>query len=100
MRLEADSAYLKVAGLEEPGTRLKGPGNCHPHVATPLVVPPRSSGYAPYDILLPPKRLSKPDTHAALKQAIQEGFKRNKHRYDHIRVLPDLRSQAGWATTN
>ncbi len=41
------------------------------------------------------KRLSEPDKHAGLKQAIRESFERNKHRYGYRRVLLDLRNQ-GW----
>ena len=45
------------------------------------------------------KRLSEPDKHAALKQAIRESFKRNKHRYGYRRVLLDLRNQ-GWVVNH
>ena len=45
------------------------------------------------------KRLSKPDKHAELKQAIRESFERNKHRYGYRRVLLDLRNQ-GWVVNH
>ena len=45
------------------------------------------------------KRLSEPDKHAALKDAIWESFERNKHRYGYRRVLLDLRNQ-GWVVNH
>ena len=45
------------------------------------------------------KRLSQPDKHAALKDAIRESFERNKHRYGYRRVLLDLRNQ-GWVVNH
>ena len=45
------------------------------------------------------QRLSKPDKHAVLKQAIRESFERNKHRYGYRRVLLDLRNQ-GWVVNH
>ena len=45
------------------------------------------------------KRLGEPDKHAALKDAIWESFKRNKHRYGYRRVLLDLRNQ-GWVVNH
>ena len=45
------------------------------------------------------KRLSDPDKHAALKDAIWESFERNKHRYGYRRVLLDLRNQ-GWVVNH
>ena len=45
------------------------------------------------------KRLSDPDKHAALKDAILESFERNKHRYGYRRVLLDLRNQ-GWVVNH
>ena len=45
------------------------------------------------------KRLSEPDKHAALKDAIRESFERNKHRYGYRRVLLDLRNQ-GWVVNH
>ncbi|MDV2415403.1 IS3 family transposase [Corynebacterium kefirresidentii] len=41
------------------------------------------------------KRLEKPDKHAAVKQTILGSIGRNKHRYGHRQVLPDLRNK-GW----
>ncbi|GAA1181801.1 Integrase core domain protein [Corynebacterium glaucum] len=45
------------------------------------------------------KRLSEPDKHAAIKDAIRESFERNKHRYGYRRVLLDLRNQ-GWVVNH
>lgn len=45
------------------------------------------------------KRLSEPDKHAALKDAILESFEHNKHRYGYRRVLLDLRNQ-GWVVNH
>lgn len=45
------------------------------------------------------KRLSDPDKHAALKDAIRGSFERNKHRYGYRRVLLDLRNQ-GWVVNH
>src|SRR5699024_6267349 len=46
-----------------------------------------------------PKRLTAPDKHAGLKQAIRDSFQRNKHRYGYRRVLLDLRNQ-GWVVNH
>ena len=45
------------------------------------------------------KRLTAPDKHAELKQAIRDSFQRNKHRYGYRRVLLDLRNQ-GWVVNH
>ena len=45
------------------------------------------------------KRLSDPDKHAALKDAIRGSFERNKYRYGYRRVLLDLRNQ-GWVVNH
>ncbi len=45
------------------------------------------------------KRLSEPDKHAGVKDAIRESFERNKHRYGYRRVLLDLRNQ-GWVVNH
>ena len=45
------------------------------------------------------KRLSEPDKHAAIKDAIRESFEVNKHRYGYRRVLLDLRNK-GWVVNH
>ena len=45
------------------------------------------------------KRLSEPDKHAAIKDAILESFEVNKHRYGYRRVLLDLRNK-GWVVNH
>ena len=45
------------------------------------------------------KRLTAPDKHAELKDAIRDSFQRNKHRYGYRRVLLDLRNQ-GWVVNH
>ena len=45
------------------------------------------------------KRLSEPDKHAAIKEAILESFEANKHRYGYRRVLLDLRNK-GWVVNH
>lgn len=45
------------------------------------------------------KRLSEPDKHAAIKDAILERFQANTHRYGYRRVLLDLRNK-GWVVNH
>ncbi|WP_370658797.1 IS3 family transposase [Corynebacterium sp. ACRPJ] len=99
-RLEAENAYpKKIAGLEESGTRLK--------VQAIVILKSRhrlqylldAAGMPRATFFYHQKRLSEPDKHAALKDAILESFERNKHRYGYRRVLLDLRNQ-GWVVNH
>ncbi|WP_408927420.1 IS3 family transposase [Corynebacterium marquesiae] len=99
-RLEAENAYLKkIAGLEESGTGLK--------VQAIVILKSRhrlqylldAAGMARSTFFYHQKRLSDPDKHAALKDAIRGSFERNKYRYGYRRVLLDLRNQ-GWVVNH
>ncbi|PZQ27185.1 MAG: IS3 family transposase, partial [Corynebacterium propinquum] len=99
-KLQAENAYFKkIAGLEESGTRLK--------VQAIVILKSRhrlqylldAAGMPRSTFFYHQKRLSEPDKHAALKDAIRESFERNKHRYGYRRVLLDLRNQ-GWVVNH
>ena len=99
-RLEAENAYLKkIARLEEPGTRLKAQAivilKSHHRLDYLL----DAAGMARSTFFYHQKRLTAPDKHAELKQAIRDSFQRNKHRYGYRRVLLDLRNQ-GWVVNH
>ena len=89
----------KIAGLEESGTRLK--------VQAIVILKSRhrlqylldAAGMARSTFFYHQKRLSEPDKHAALKDAIRGSFERNKYRYGYRRVLLDLRNQ-GWVVNH
>src|SRR5699024_3369046 len=83
----------KIAGLEEPATRLKVEAIViikSAHRLEDLLV---AAGLARSTFFYHQKRLAAPDKHAGLKQAIRDSFQRNKHRYGYRRVLLDLRNQ-------
>ncbi|MGJ4094133.1 IS3 family transposase [Corynebacterium macclintockiae] len=99
-RLEAENAYFKkIAGLEESGTRLKVQAivilKSHHRLEYLL----QAAGIPRSTFFYHKKRLSKPDKHAELKDAIRASFERNKHRYGYRRVLLDLRNQ-GWVVNH
>ncbi|WP_415874052.1 IS3 family transposase [Corynebacterium jeikeium] len=99
-RLEAENAYpKKIAGLEEPETRLKVQAivilKSHHRLEYLL----KAAGIPRSTFFYHQKRLSKPDKHAELKAEIRESFERNKHRYGYRRVLLDLRNQ-GWVVNH
>src|SRR5699024_7276851 len=89
----------KIAGLEEPATRLKVEAIVilkSAHRLEDLLV---AAGLARSTFFYHQKRLAAPDKHAGLKQAIRDSFQRNKHRYGYRRVLLDLRKQ-GWVVNH
>ncbi|MCT1415244.1 IS3 family transposase, partial [Corynebacterium sanguinis] len=99
-RLEAENAYpKKIAGLEEPGTRLKVQAivilKSHHRLEYLL----EAAGIPRSTFFYHQKRRGEPDRHAVLKDAIRESFERNKHRYGYRRVLLDLRNQ-GWVVNH
>ncbi|MGJ4082155.1 IS3 family transposase [Corynebacterium macclintockiae] len=99
-RLEAENAYFKkIAGLEEPGTRLKVQAivilKSHHRLEYLL----EAAGIPRSTFFYHQKRLNEPDKYAVLKDAIRECFERNKHRYGYRRVLLDLRNQ-GWVVNH
>ena len=99
-RLEAENAYLKkIAGLEESGTRLKVQAIVILKSQHRLQYLLDAAGMPRSTLFYHQKRLSEPDKHAALKDAIRESFERNKHRYGYRRVLLDLRNQ-GWVVNH
>ncbi|WP_246875208.1 IS3 family transposase [Corynebacterium sp. Marseille-P3884] len=99
-RLEAENAYFKkIAGLEEPGTRLKVQAIVILKSQHRLQYLLDAAGMPRSTFFYHQKRLSQPDKHAALKDAIRESFERNKHRYGYRRVLLDLRNQ-GWVVNH
>ncbi|WP_460502264.1 IS3 family transposase [Corynebacterium aquatimens] len=99
-RLEAENAYFKkIAGLEEPGTRLKVQAIVILKSQHRLQYLLDAAGMARSTFFYHQKRLREPDKHAALKDAIRESFERNKHRYGYRRVLLDLRNQ-GWVVNH
>ena len=89
----------KIAGLEESGTRLKVRAivilKSHHRLEYLL----EAAGIPRSTFFYHQKRLSQPDKHAVLKDAIRESFERNKHRYGYRRVLLDLRNQ-GWVVNH
>ena len=98
-RLRAENAYLKNAGLEESGTRLKVQAivilKSHHRLEDLL----EAAGMPRATFFYHQKRLSEPDKHAAIKEAILESFEANKHRYGYRRVLLDLRNK-GWVVNH
>ncbi|MDK8670006.1 IS3 family transposase [Corynebacterium sp. MSK195] len=99
-RLRAENAYLKkIAGLEESGTRLKVQAivilKSHHRLEYLL----EAAGMPRATFFYHQKRLSEPDKHAAIKDAIRESFEVNKHRYGYRRVLLDLRNK-GWVVNH
>ncbi|WP_408933190.1 IS3 family transposase [Corynebacterium marquesiae] len=95
-RLRAENDYpKKIAGLEESGTRLKVQAivilKSHHRLEYLL----EAAGMPRATFFYHQKRLSEPDKHAAIKDAIRESFEVNKHRYGYRRVLLDLRNK-GW----
>ena len=98
-RLEAENAYLKIAGLEESGTRLKVQAivilKSHHRLEYLL----EAAGIPRSTFFYHQKRLGQSDKHAELKDAIRASFERNKHRFGYRRVLLDLRNQ-GWVVNH
>ncbi|WP_408929405.1 IS3 family transposase [Corynebacterium marquesiae] len=99
-RLRAENAYpKKIAGLEESGTRLKVQAivilKSHHRLEYLL----EAAGMPRATFFYHQKRLSEPDKHAAIKDAIRESFEVNKHRYGYRRVLLDLRNK-GWVVNH
>ena len=98
-RLEAENAYLKNAGLEGSWTRLK--------VQTIVILKSHhrleylleAAGIPRSTFFYHQKRLSEPDKHAGIKDAILESFEVCKHRYGYRRVLLDLRNK-GWVVNH
>ncbi|KEX88492.1 Mobile element protein [Corynebacterium pseudotuberculosis] len=99
-RLEAENAYLKkIAGLEESGTRLKVQAIVILKSYHRLEYLLEAAGIPRSTFFYHQRRLSGPDKHAAIKDAIRESFERNKHRYGYRRVLLDLRNR-GWVVNH
>lgn len=99
-QLEAENAYLKkIAGLEEPATRLKVKAivtlkSTH-HLEDLLA----AAGLARSTFFYHQQRLTAADKHAQLKQAIRDIFERMNRHYGYRRVHAHLRCQ-GWAVNH
>ncbi|WP_407921621.1 IS3 family transposase [Corynebacterium epidermidicanis] len=99
-KLRAENAYpKKIAGLEEPATRLKVEAIVilkSDHRLDDLLA---AAGLARSTFYYHQQRLTAADKHAQLKQAIRDIFQRMNRRYGYRRVHAQLQRQ-GWAVNH
>lgn len=98
-KLRAENAYLKNTGLEESTTRLKAEVIVTLRSTHRLDDLLNAAGHARSTFFYHQQRLTMPDKHAQLKQAIVDVFERMNRRYGYRRVHAQLRRE-GWGVNH